>query len=151
MIDRAEVTNPDAKYSYSEDPTISGVEPSWTILKYWTITRQVDPPANQSTEADRACLSLRLCVHSGSTVITVTGTNLLTIQEPKVRAKYGGVETVNVSHIRFLSWVTFTLARLGTVPFVAADTAALHALERTILAPSTVRGRPPALPCCRQG
>lgn len=36
MIDRAEVTNPDAKYSYSEDPTISGVEPSWTILKYWT-------------------------------------------------------------------------------------------------------------------
>lgn len=46
MIDRAEVTNPDAKYSYSEDPTISGVEPSWTILKYWTVTRQVDPAAN---------------------------------------------------------------------------------------------------------
>lgn len=29
-------------------------------------------------------------------MITVTGTNLLTIQEPKVRAKYGGVETNNV-------------------------------------------------------
>lgn len=37
-----------------------------------------------------------VCVHSGSTMITVTGTNLLTIQEPKVRAKYGGVETNNV-------------------------------------------------------
>lgn len=37
-----------------------------------------------------------LCLHSGSTIITVTGTNLLTIQEPKVRAKYGGVETNNV-------------------------------------------------------
>lgn len=37
-----------------------------------------------------------MCVCSGSTVITVTGTNLLTIQEPKVRAKYGGVETNNV-------------------------------------------------------
>lgn len=39
---------------------------------------------------------MRLCVCSGSTVITVTGTNLHTIQEPKVRAKYGGVETNNV-------------------------------------------------------
>lgn len=48
-------------------------------------------------------VSACVCVHSGSTVITVTGTNLLTIQEPKVRAKYGGVETVNVSHIWFLS------------------------------------------------
>uniref|UniRef100_A0A8C9VF54 Plexin A3 n=1 Tax=Scleropages formosus TaxID=113540 RepID=A0A8C9VF54_SCLFO len=34
---------------------------------------------------------------NGSTPITVTGSNLLTIQEPKVRAKYGGVETINVS------------------------------------------------------
>ncbi|XP_046895788.1 plexin A3 [Hypomesus transpacificus] len=33
---------------------------------------------------------------NGSTLITVTGTNLLTIQEPKVRSKYGGVETINV-------------------------------------------------------
>lgn len=37
-----------------------------------------------------------MCVCSGSTVITVTGTNLLTIQEPKVRAKYEGIETNNV-------------------------------------------------------
>uniref|UniRef100_A0A8C6PW23 Plexin A3 n=1 Tax=Nothobranchius furzeri TaxID=105023 RepID=A0A8C6PW23_NOTFU len=65
MIDRAEVTNSDISYTYTEDPTISSIEPNWTIL-------------------------------NGSTVITVTGTNLLTIQEPKVRAKYGGVETNNV-------------------------------------------------------
>uniref|UniRef100_A0A3B3ZTW5 Plexin-A3 n=1 Tax=Periophthalmus magnuspinnatus TaxID=409849 RepID=A0A3B3ZTW5_9GOBI len=64
MIDRAEVTNPDTKYIYTEDPTIINIEPNWTIL-------------------------------NGSTVITVTGTNLMTIQEPKVRAKYGGVETSN--------------------------------------------------------
>lgn len=40
---------------------------------------------------------LLVCFDSGSTTLTVTGTNLLTIQEPKVRAKYGGVETTNVS------------------------------------------------------
>ncbi|XP_035377715.1 plexin A3 isoform X2 [Electrophorus electricus] len=33
---------------------------------------------------------------NGSTSLTVTGTHLLTIQEPKVRAKYNGVETTNV-------------------------------------------------------
>ncbi|XP_056278148.1 plexin A3 isoform X3 [Pseudoliparis swirei] len=64
MIDKAEVTNSEVRYVFTEDPTVSGIEPSWTIL-------------------------------NGSTVITVTGTNLLTIQEPKVRAKYGGVETNN--------------------------------------------------------
>uniref|UniRef100_A0A7N8WZ62 Plexin A3 n=1 Tax=Mastacembelus armatus TaxID=205130 RepID=A0A7N8WZ62_9TELE len=64
MIDRAEVMSSETKYIYTEDPTISSIEPNWTIL-------------------------------NGSTVITVTGTNLLTIQEPKVRAKYGGVETNN--------------------------------------------------------
>uniref|UniRef100_A0A3Q2XEH6 Plexin-A3 n=1 Tax=Hippocampus comes TaxID=109280 RepID=A0A3Q2XEH6_HIPCM len=64
MIDKAEVTSSEIKYAYTEDPTISAIEPNWSIL-------------------------------NGSTVITVTGTNLLTIQEPKVRAKYGGVETNN--------------------------------------------------------
>ncbi|XP_010786171.1 plexin A3-like, partial [Notothenia coriiceps] len=64
MIDRAEVTSSEIKYVYTEDPTVSGIEPNWSIL-------------------------------NGSTVITVTGTNLRTIQEPKVRAKYGGVETNN--------------------------------------------------------
>lgn len=51
-------------------------------------------PVSGSTRNLYLCLCV--CVRSGSTVITVTGTNLLTIQEPKVRAKYGGVETNNV-------------------------------------------------------
>lgn len=34
---------------------------------------------------------------SGSTAITVSGTHLLTVQEPRVRAKYRGIETTNVS------------------------------------------------------
>uniref|UniRef100_A0A671QPN7 Plexin A3 n=1 Tax=Sinocyclocheilus anshuiensis TaxID=1608454 RepID=A0A671QPN7_9TELE len=64
FIDKAEVTSV-THYIYTEDPTISSVEPNWSII-------------------------------NGSTTLTVTGTNLLTIQEPKVRAKYGGVETTNV-------------------------------------------------------
>ncbi|CAM4718535.1 unnamed protein product [Leuciscus chuanchicus] len=64
FIDKAEVTS-ETRYIYTEDPTISSVEPNWSII-------------------------------NGSTTLTVTGTNLLTIQEPKVRAKYGGVETTNV-------------------------------------------------------
>uniref|UniRef100_A0A8D3DU16 Plexin A3 n=1 Tax=Scophthalmus maximus TaxID=52904 RepID=A0A8D3DU16_SCOMX len=77
MIDKAEVTSSETKYIYTEDPTISSIEPNWTIL-------------------------------NGSTVITVTGTNLLTIQEPKVRAKYGGVETNNVSSLLVLNSTPFT-------------------------------------------
>lgn len=33
MIDRAEVTSFDTKYIYTEDPTITSIEPNWTILK----------------------------------------------------------------------------------------------------------------------
>lgn len=33
MIDKAEVTNTEINYTYTEDPTITGIEPSWTILK----------------------------------------------------------------------------------------------------------------------
>lgn len=35
--------------------------------------------------------------HSGGTSLTITGTNLATIKEPKIRAKYGTVESFNVS------------------------------------------------------
>jgi len=35
--------------------------------------------------------------HSGHTTLTVTGTNLDVVQEPRVRVKYGGHESVNVS------------------------------------------------------
>lgn len=33
MIDKAEVTSSETKYVYTEDPTISSIEPNWTILK----------------------------------------------------------------------------------------------------------------------
>lgn len=38
-----------------------------------------------------------LCVYSGHTTLTVTGTNLDVVQEPRVRVKYAGHESVNVS------------------------------------------------------
>ncbi|XP_028923456.1 plexin-A3 [Ornithorhynchus anatinus] len=38
-------------------------------------------------------------IFNGSTTITVTGTHLLTIQEPRVRAKYSGIETINTCHV----------------------------------------------------
>uniref|UniRef100_A0A670KIJ4 Plexin-A2 n=1 Tax=Podarcis muralis TaxID=64176 RepID=A0A670KIJ4_PODMU len=34
-------------------------------------------------------------IANGSTILTVSGTHLLTIQEPRVRAAYGGIETIN--------------------------------------------------------
>ncbi|XP_043936201.1 plexin-A3 [Protopterus annectens] len=67
-IDKAEIENPAAYYSYSEDPTISNIEPGWSIF-------------------------------NGSTLITVTGTQFLTIQEPRVRAKFAGIETVNTCQV----------------------------------------------------
>uniref|UniRef100_A0A4W3KHB7 Plexin-A1 n=1 Tax=Callorhinchus milii TaxID=7868 RepID=A0A4W3KHB7_CALMI len=63
-INRARLVNPNVKYNYTEDPTISRIEPEWTIA-------------------------------SGGTEITVTGTNLATIQEPRVRAKYGFKQSSN--------------------------------------------------------
>lgn len=33
MIDKAEVTSSETKYVYTEDPTITSIEPNWTILK----------------------------------------------------------------------------------------------------------------------
>lgn len=38
-----------------------------------------------------------LCLYSGGTLLTVSGTNLATIREPKIRAKYGQVESFHVS------------------------------------------------------
>lgn len=41
--------------------------------------------------------SLCLCPCSGGTLLTVSGTNLATIREPKIRAKYGQAESFHVS------------------------------------------------------
>ncbi|XP_053768498.1 plexin-A1 [Desmodus rotundus] len=63
-INRAQLTNPEVKYNYTEDPTILKIDPEWSI-------------------------------NSGGTLLTVTGTNLATVREPRIRAKYGGVEREN--------------------------------------------------------
>nr|XP_008531801.1 PREDICTED: plexin-A1 [Equus przewalskii] len=63
-INRAQLTNPEVKYNYTEDPTILKIDPEWSIS-------------------------------SGGTLLTVTGTNLATVREPRIRAKYGGVEREN--------------------------------------------------------
>uniref|UniRef100_A0A8B9YSZ9 Plexin-A1 n=1 Tax=Bos mutus grunniens TaxID=30521 RepID=A0A8B9YSZ9_BOSMU len=63
-INRAQLTNPEVKYNYTEDPTILRIDPEWSI-------------------------------NSGGTLLTVTGTNLATVREPRIRAKYGGVEREN--------------------------------------------------------
>ncbi|XP_072203938.1 plexin-A1 isoform X2 [Excalfactoria chinensis] len=63
-INRAELSNPEVKYNYTEDPTIQKIDPEWSI-------------------------------NSGGTLLTVTGTNLATIKEPKIRAKYCSSEREN--------------------------------------------------------
>ncbi|XP_067834818.1 plexin A3-like, partial [Heptranchias perlo] len=63
-IDRAEISNIAQSYVYVEDPTVTRVEPDWTIV-------------------------------NGNTTLTITGSSFLTIQEPRVRAMYRGVETSN--------------------------------------------------------
>uniref|UniRef100_A0A8I3Q2M3 Plexin A3 n=2 Tax=Canis lupus familiaris TaxID=9615 RepID=A0A8I3Q2M3_CANLF len=63
-IDRANISSPGVLYTYTQDPTVTRLEPTWSII-------------------------------NGSTAITVSGTHLLTVQEPRVRAKYRGIETTN--------------------------------------------------------
>nr|XP_020836830.1 plexin-A1 isoform X2 [Phascolarctos cinereus] len=64
-INRAELSNSDVKYNYTEDPTIQKIDPEWSI-------------------------------NSGGTLLTVTGTNLATVREPRIRAKYGSAERENI-------------------------------------------------------
>lgn len=56
------------------------------------------PPTKTTDNNNKNCCC-GLCVLSGSghTTLTVTGTNLDVVQEPRVRVKYGGRESVNVS------------------------------------------------------
>ncbi|XP_063102683.1 plexin-A3 isoform X5 [Cavia porcellus] len=67
-IDRANISSPGVIYTYTQDPTVTRLEPTWSIV-------------------------------NGSTAITVSGTHLLTIQEPRVRAKYRGIETTNTCQV----------------------------------------------------
>lgn len=42
-------------------------------------------------------ISLLISFSSGGTMLTITGTNLATIKEPRMRAKYGAAKSENVS------------------------------------------------------
>ncbi|RXM35631.1 hypothetical protein EOD39_3975 [Acipenser ruthenus] len=66
-VDRARIQK-ELQYEFVEDPTISKLEPEWSII-------------------------------SGSTPVTVSGTNLDIIQNPLIRAKYNGVETLNTCEV----------------------------------------------------
>ncbi|XP_029417713.1 plexin-A3 isoform X2 [Nannospalax galili] len=67
-IDHANISSPGVIYTYTQDPTVTHLEPTWSII-------------------------------NGSTAITVSGTHLLTVQEPRVRAKYRGIETTNTCQV----------------------------------------------------
>lgn len=56
---------------------------------------------------------------SGSTAITVSGTHLLTVQEPRVRAKYRGIETTNVSSSFLLLSHPFYLLKASCTEVIA--------------------------------
>ncbi|XP_066561226.1 plexin-A4 [Amia ocellicauda] len=66
-VDRAGLQK-DLRFEYVEDPTVTKIEPEWSIF-------------------------------SGNTPITVMGTNLDIIQNPHIRAKYNGLETVNTCKV----------------------------------------------------
>lgn len=55
--------------------------------------------SSQKWEPSTELPFLTHCLHvfSGGTLLTVTGTNLATIKEPKIRAKYSSSERENVS------------------------------------------------------
>ncbi|NWH47612.1 PLXA2 protein, partial [Fregata magnificens] len=62
-------------FEYIDDPKVQHIEPEWSIAR---------------------CLPV-LC--SGHTPLTITGSNLDVIQEPRIRVKYNGKEFVNVCKV----------------------------------------------------
>ncbi|KAL7986127.1 hypothetical protein Chor_011293 [Crotalus horridus] len=82
-INRAVLSSSDVTYYYTEDPTIQKIDPEWSI-------RRLPALSSLGASIDLFCL-----LHSGGTLLTVTGTNLATIKAPRIRAKYGSAEKEN--------------------------------------------------------
>jgi len=61
------------------------------------LVRMVLPSQKWGPSAKLRLLTYCLRVSSGGTLLTVTGTNLATIKEPRIRAKYCSSERENVS------------------------------------------------------
>lgn len=95
-IDRAHLQK-DLRFEYVEDPTITKIEPEWSIYRYGTTqTHNVSTTTKHHIIIFEPCRP-RLVSRSGHTPVTVTGTNLDIIQTPLIRAKYNNHETLNVS------------------------------------------------------
>ncbi|KAL8164327.1 UNVERIFIED_CONTAM: Plexin-A3, partial [Gekko kuhli] len=91
-IDRANIrANGTVFFRYSPDPVITAIEPTWSIAKATSVFHL------QLCPVDLFVVGMHLIAAtlSGSTSLTVSGTHLRTIQEPRVRASYGGIETIN--------------------------------------------------------
>ncbi|NXU27329.1 PLXA2 protein, partial [Thalassarche chlororhynchos] len=73
-VDRAQLEQT-LLFEYIDDPKVQHIEPEWSIARYLLV----------------------LC--SGHTPLTVTGSNLDVIQEPRIRVKYNGKEFVNVCKV----------------------------------------------------
>ena len=61
-------------------------------------------------DGGRRMLSLLVSLLSGGTLLTISGTNLATIREPKIRARYGQAESFHVS----MNTHTYTHTRIHT-------------------------------------
>ncbi|KAG8132027.1 hypothetical protein E2320_009915, partial [Naja naja] len=72
-VDRAQLEST-LQFEYIDDPKVHRIEPEWSIARL-------------------------LLSFSGHTPLTVTGSNLDVIQEPRIRVKYNGKESVNVCKV----------------------------------------------------
>ncbi|KAM6151718.1 plexin-A3 isoform 2-T2 [Rhynchocyon petersi] len=114
-IDRANISSPGVIYTYTQDPTVTRLEPTWSII-------------------------------NGSTAITVSGTHLLTVQEPRVRAKYRGIETTNTCQGKNLIPAAAGSSRLNYTVLIGGQPCALTVSDTQLLCDSPRQtGRQPVM------
>ncbi|NXJ37762.1 PLXA2 protein, partial [Ciconia maguari] len=99
-VDRAQLERT-LLFEYIDDPKVQHIEPEWSIAR---------------------CL---LVLRSGHTPLTVTGSNLDVIQEPRIRVKYNGKEFVNVCKV-----VNATALACLAPPLTSEYRPGLDAVER---------------------
>ncbi|NP_001345058.1 plexin-A3 isoform 2 precursor [Mus musculus] len=114
-IDHANISNTGVIYTYTQDPTVTHLEPTWSII-------------------------------NGSTSITVSGTHLLTVQEPRVRAKYRGIETTNTCQGKNLIPAAAGSSRLNYTVLIGGQPCALTVSDTQLLCDSPSQtGRQPVM------
>nr|XP_008771821.2 plexin-A3 isoform X2 [Rattus norvegicus] len=114
-IDHANISSTGVIYTYTQDPTVTHLEPTWSII-------------------------------NGSTSITVSGTHLLTVQEPRVRAKYRGIETTNTCQGKNLIPAAAGSSRLNYTVLIGGQPCALTVSDTQLLCDSPSQtGRQPVM------